>query len=727
MGSRRRRRARPVEVAGVISRVLSYQEDTGWMSARVRQGDVDVNLVGTAPMKPTAGMHVHAKGEPRTHAVYGDQIHAESIELSVPDTHDGREAYLRTIAPFLLSEEVALAASFTGDLAIDLVPGIAETAALELRDRWAIRHHLYDLFTFLTTNGVSAETARRVGPRLAIGNSDPIATLRENPFALVALGAPFEQAEALRHALRAPTESDHRYLAGIAAAAAAHCEDTGDTLLTRAELVAATARTLRESTHRVEPHVARALASGLITATGAALQPSWLAAAEERIAREIQRLIKAWRPLPCPSDAAIAAACGFEPSSAQIHAVRSAFTSPITIITGPAGVGKSSIVRAIVSLTRAQLLAATTGMAAKRLSGLTGKPATTIHRALDGKLEGERWVFPAGRFGGVDVVVFDEFSEADAELAAGAFAAAPSGVPLVIIGDVHQLDSVGPGYVLGDLIAAGVHTVVLDANFRQKASSPIPAVGRAILAGELPALPTAGAVRFIPARMSAHAIEVAAVVRGLQAAGLGQRSIRVLSPMWGGSFGINRLNAMLQALWNPKASTDAGVHVRQFEDERGMFEERFFVGDPILLTMNDHERQIYNGEIFHVIAMRARGKSAWVKIRADDGRLFELVGGRQLAPFRLAYANTIHRAQGGEAPHVVIALVRGHQRMLTRRLLYTAVTRAKTSLTIVGELAAIRMAIHDAGEVRARRTGLRERVAEALGGGVPRAAGDTPA
>jgi exodeoxyribonuclease V alpha subunit len=361
-------------------------------------------------------------------------------------------------------------------------------------------------------------------------------------------------------------------------------------------------------------------------------------------------------------------------------------------------------------------LAAPTGMASKRLAEATGGSSSTIHSFLGGMVENDRWSFSYTRDAQLPIegslLIVDEFSMVDNELAAALFAAIPDDTTVVIVGDADQLPSVGAGSVLADLIAAGVPTTQLRLIHRQDSSSPIPYIARHVIDGVAPVIPADGAARFIAAKSDEEPYEVYAVIRGMIAAGVKKEDVRVLSPTWRTSFGVDKLNAGLQKLWNPNGIARGGILGTRYEsdDRNEVFEEYLCVGDAVLMMKNDHQRQIFNGDILTVVDCGMHGKTPWLDARTDRGNEIRFEGQKQIGQLRLAFATTVHRAQGSQFPHVIVALVETQRRMLQRRLLYTAISRAQKTLTIVGHRNAIDLAVADAGGVSTRETGLCELV-----------------
>jgi exodeoxyribonuclease V alpha subunit len=379
----------------------------------------------------------------------------------------------------------------------------------------------------------------------------------------------------------------------------------------------------------------------------------------------------------------------------------------LSILTGGPGTGKSATMRALVDVLRARhrhaRLCAPTGKAARRLSELTGAEATTIHRLLE-------WAPEEGYFtrgaenpiDGCDVLIVDEASMLSVQLAEALFAAVGPKTHVLLVGDVDQLAPVGPGRVLEDLIDSGaVAATRLTEVFRQAARSLIVRAAHAINAGEPPDVGAApGDVRdfFLIARDGAPAIfkEICDLAAerlpghyGLDPAA----DVQVLAPMHKGPLGIDALNAELRGRLNPDGAQVAGTPLR--------------VGDKVMQTRNDYEHDLFNGE--RGVLLHHDDENDKVLFAGEDGRRLSLPVDA-LDTLKLAYAATVHKAQGSQARAIVVPIFRGHQIMLTRNLLYTAVTRAQEVCVVVGERAAMATALRRT-DARRRHTRLRELVA----------------
>jgi exodeoxyribonuclease V alpha subunit len=451
-------------------------------------------------------------------------------------------------------------------------------------------------------------------------------------------------------------------------------------------------------------------AEGAIVEDGGALYLPALHRAEVELARRIRELAAAPR-LPAPTlEAAEGSRRAIALSPAQRDAIGRVGRAAVSVITGGPGTGKTTMVRALErSFSRAGLrvrLAAPTGRAAKRLSEATGRPAMTVHRLL-GFGQGGRRAEEAVELD-CDLLVVDEASMLDLKLARALCAAVRPGARLVLVGDVDQLPSVGPGQVLKDVIDSGaVEVARLGEVFRQAEGSGIVENAYRILSGQIPigATQEAGRADFFliaaddPVRARELAVRLLSE-RIPEAFALDPvREVQVLSPMHRGAAGTEALNRALQEALNPNgvAITIAG--------DRG-----FRIGDKVMQVKNDYERDVFNGDVGVIVGAPPSGldgAEAAIEVDFDDRRV--RYDREALGALELAYAVSVHKSQGSEYPAVVVVLAAEHHVLLQRNLLYTAVTRGKRLVVLLADGRALRRAVATA-EASLRSTGLRARL-----------------
>ncbi|HVO30476.1 MAG TPA: AAA family ATPase, partial [bacterium] len=432
-----------------------------------------------------------------------------------------------------------------------------------------------------------------------------------------------------------------------------------------------------------------------------------LHAAEREAAARLAELARAPAKLGKPLDAEKALAwvqkeTGRELAAAQRDALVKAAGGKVVVITGGPGTGKTTVVDAICRVVRARhervMLAAPTGRAAKRLAEATGLEAKTVHRALEFDPKGGGFIRGRETPLETDVLVVDECSMVDLPLFTSILDAVPDGARLVMVGDADQLPSVGPGNVLRDVIASGVVPVVrLKEIFRQAARSGIVTNAHRVNEGEIPSLEAADF--FVVGREEPEAAVEAVcemvAERIPQKFGLDPiRDVQVLAPMNRGVAGTANLNLALQARLNPNGR------------EVQIGPRRFRLGDRVLQMRNDYDKEVYNGDLGRVVANDDEG----IEVEIDGRRVrYDASDSDDLT---LAYATTIHRSQGSEYPAVVVPLLTQHFVMLQRNLLYTAITRGKKLVVLVGSKRAIAMAVKN-DEGSARWTKLAQRLREA--------------
>jgi exodeoxyribonuclease V alpha subunit len=582
------------------------------------------------------------------------------------------------------------------------VPGIGPRRIGAAVQSWREGREQRELRLFLDTHGVDAAAAARIARHFGAGS---IARLQREPYAICEIdGIGFATADALARALDTPLDAPDRLSAGVMHALTL-AETDGHCHLPRAELAARAQRLLGGG--ELEDAIDELAARGRVVVDDEGrVAEARLHAVEERLARHVRTLLDDEPKLEL-GDVQRPAGGAFVPSDDQWRGVTQALEHRLSILTGGPGTGKSATMRALVDLLKARRrtarLCAPTGKAARRLSELTGAEATTIHRLLEWA-PGEGFTRGAQHpIEGCDVLIVDEASMLSVHLAEALLGAVGPGTHVLLVGDVDQLAPVGPGRVLEDLLDSGaVPATRLTEVFRQAARSMIVRAAHAMNAGELP--PTAardGDVRdfFLIDRDGAQAIfdevcELAATRLPAHYALDPAAEVQVLAPMHKGPLGIDALNTELRARLNPDGAKIAGTPLR--------------VGDKVMQTRNSYEHDLFNGErgvLLHHDPDRAR-----VLFAGEDGRRVSLPVDA-LDTLRLAYAATVHKAQGSQARAIVVPMFRGHNIMLTRNLVYTAVTRAQDVCVVVGERAALAIAVGRT-DARRRHTRLRELVAD---------------
>ena len=646
-----------------------------------------VTVVGTMP--PLAvGADVRVRGVAEESPQHGAQIRAFSVMELRPSTQLGLERYLGSGAISGIGPSYAkrIVAAF-GDRALHVldnephllhrVPGLGKKRVETLIEQWGERRQEREVVLFLAGHQVGAGAALRVYK--AYG-ADTLRVVSETPhrLAIDVVGIGFRTADAIASSLGIALDHPQRLEAGILhVVAELHAQ--GHTVLEPAHVVAAALELL--SLPGREPAVEDALHA---LANSGHLLKDALGISSARIGEAELLLAECVRDKREEHPQALA----FDPeilkqlSDEQAAAVRVASTASMMLLTGGPGVGKTTTLRAVVRMYLEQelriALVAPTGRAAKRMQEATGQHATTVHKLLE--FDPRRGGFRRGATAPLDVdaVIVDECSMLDVELASALFSAVPVGARVLLVGDSDQLPSVGPGAVLRDLSVDGLLPHVhLTRLFRQAEQSLIAANAHRVNRGEVPLSSTdAAGDFFVIERESAEAARdtVVELVTARIPARFGldpMRDIQVLTPMHRGAAGSVALNLALRAKLLPEAKR-----------------QPFDVGDKVLQLKNDHEREVYNGDMGTV---RAFGEAGALTVELEDGRMVQVTTA-QRDELSLAYACSVHKSQGSEYPAVVIVLLSEHHLLLTRPLLYTAMTRGIKLVILVGQKRAIERA-----------------------------------
>jgi exodeoxyribonuclease V alpha subunit len=721
----------PETLAGLVERVTFQNPETGFCILRVtaRGHREIVTVLGVAP-ELNPGEWVEAAGRWEQDPRHGKQFRAAELKLSRPDTLEGIQRYLGSglipgIGPHYAEKLVATFGAEVFDVMENRsarlleVEGIGPTRREQIRASWQEQKRIRDIMAFLFSHGVSTARAFRIYKAYGEGAIDKV---RLDPYCLARdiTGIGFKTADQIAQRLGIASDSDLRARAGVEYLLLERTKEGHCTCL-RPPLVEQTATALGIPDGIVETAVDHGLREKRLVQRegpeGSRVYLAALDAAETEVARRIARLTEGSAPLAgVDADRALVwveQRVGFQLDGAQRDAVREALRSKTLVITGGPGVGKTTILRAIVEIYRAKKmrvhLCAPTGRAAKRLSESTRVPAQTIHRLLKFDPAGGGFLHGLDRPLEGDVFIVDESSMVDLLLAQSLVRAIPPSAALVLVGDADQLPSVGPGTVLQDLIASGCIPVCrLTHVFRQAARSRIVTNAHRINQGEMPLFPEIreGEVPedffFMEADDPQKA--VASILRLVRKA-VPERfhlhpldDIQVLTPMQRGELGARNLNAVLQQELNPSAP----------------FLERFGVqyreGDKVMQLENDYDKDVFNGDIGRILRIREESREVEVSF---DGRSVSYRA-HELDELGLSYAVTIHKSQGSEYPCVIVPIHTQHFTMLRRNLLYTAVTRGKQLVVLVGTRKALAIAVRTE-DARRRQTTLRERVLEAFG------------
>lgn len=730
-------------IQGTISRITYQHPETHYTVARLDEdGGPPITVVGT--LFPVAeGEEIKVSGLWKRHVRYGLQFQVQHWEKIDPSTLEGIEKYLgsgmikgigptyakRLVAAFGLDTIRVLSEQPLRILEVD---GIGETRARRIMDAWQAQRGMQDIMVFLQGHGVGASLALRIYRVFGAGTIDQV---RENPYALAreVHGIGFLLADRLAHEIGIRGDFPLRVQAGVLHVL---CEmaERGHCYADLASLKRNAAGLLSVEEDPVEAAVGKLAARGDLvlqeTRDGAThVYLEELYQAERRVAAAFQNLLSTpsfvqSEKIVSPWGRSLGGARGaidlispelFAPSAVildqdQVRAIVQAVREKVLVITGGPGTGKTTLLTALLTVLRRAkvsfVLAAPTGRAAKRMTESAGEEAMTIHRLLEFNPREGGFHRNEDRPLEVDFVIVDEASMVDLPLMDHLLRAIDPHSHLILVGDVDQLPSVGPGSVLRDLIeSAVVPKVVLRRIFRQDRESLIVVNAHRILEGRSLAWGDDRDKRdfvFMPRESEEEILSTVkelvreTIPRSLQLEG-GEiaQTIQVLTPMHRGLLGTINLNRELQNLLNPLGQAL----------ERGGFALR--VGDKVMQLRNDYDKGVFNGDLGRISGIDREDGS----LKVDFFDKMVQYESDELDEIGLAYATSVHKSQGSEYPAVVIPLHTSHYLLLHRSILYTAVTRGKKLVVLVGSKKALAMAIRNL-RVEKRNTGLREKLAE---------------
>lgn len=723
---------------GAVSAVVYQNYENGYAVLRLNLGGGQtVTVVGTIPL-PAVGERLMVTGKWSTHSNYGRQFEAEFLERLMPQTSVEILNYLSSrvikgIGPRTASRivemfgEQTLAIMEREPERLSEVPGISREKARKIGEEFKLHVGIRQIMEFFALHHLSAELAVQVYKRYGDSTME---LLYDDPYLLMdeELNASFGAVDQFAISLGVAGDDPRRVEAGTLFELSYNLTG-GHCFLPEEKLIAATARLLQlESDEPVKQGIARLLeADRLVRETLAGITVIYLPELHEAETECTRMLLDfAGHSFPEPRGLdrqiqAIAKESGIEYSEEQTQAIREAATSGLLLITGGPGTGKTTILRGILELLGQNqlrcLLAAPTGRAAKRLTEVTGEDASTIHRLLEAGIDPATGKMFFARDAEnplkCDAVIVDEMSMVDVSLLYSLLQAIPTGKRLILVGDPDQLPPVGPGFPFGDMLRSGsLPTVRLTEIFRQAQKSLIVMNAHRVNQGEMPDLKCVSSDFFFMRRTSEEA--VCALIRDLCATRLPQKmgiptdQIQVLSPTRKGAVGTVNLNRLLQAALNPQSPD---------KKERSYGDYQFREGDRVMQIRNNYDilwkkadgsavgAGIFNGDVGRIQTIDPASETLTVLF---DDRLAEY-DFTQLGELEPAYAMTVHKSQGSEYRAVILTAWNGSPYLLSRSILYTAITRARELLIIVGREETVGVMVENARKNR-RYSGLKLRL-----------------
>ncbi|MFI5659311.1 ATP-dependent RecD-like DNA helicase [Streptomyces sp. NPDC051684] len=720
--------ARPMaRIEGVLERITYANEETGYTVGRVDtgRGAGDLLTVVGSLLGAQVGESLRMEGRWGSHPQYGKQFTVENYRTMLPATIQGIRRYLgsglvKGIGPVFADRITQHFGLDTLDIIeqepkrLIEVPGLGPKRTKKIADAWEEQKAIKEVMVFLQSVGVSTSIAVRIYKKFGDAS---ISVVKNQPYRLASdvWGIGFLTADRIAQSVGIPHDSPERVKAGLQYALS-QSTDQGHCFLPEERLIADAVKLLQVDTGLVidclaelalpdedsgEPGVVRETVPGEDGQPVTAIYLVPFHRAELSLSAQLLRLLRTEEDrMPAFQDVAwdkalawLADRTGAQLAPEQEEAVKLALSKKVAVLTGGPGCGKSFTVRSVVELARAKrakvVLAAPTGRAAKRLAELTGAEASTVHRLLELKPGGDA-AYDKERPLDADLVVVDEASMLDLLLANKLAKAVAPGAHLLFVGDVDQLPSVGAGEVLRDMLAeeAPVPAVRLTRIFRQAQESGVVTNAHRINSGQQPL--TQGLKDFFlfveddTAEAGRLTVDVAA--RRIPATfGLDpRRDVQVLAPMHRGPAGAGNLNGLLQQAITPG---------RPDIPEKRSGGRVFRVGDKVTQIRNNYEKGangVFNGTVGVVTSLDSEEQRLTVRTDEDEEVPYDF---DELDELAHAYAVTIHRSQGSEYPCVVIPVTTGAWMMLQRNLLYTAVTRAKKLVVLVGSRRAIGQAV----------------------------------
>ena len=730
------------KITGYVDHIVYRNAENGYTVLNLVNKEEEITCVGIFSAI-AEGENIEASGDYTDHPTYGRQFKVEHFEERAPEDVQAIERYLGSGA--IKGIGLALAARIVRRFKEDTfriieeeperlaeIKGISERKAMEIATQVNEKRDLRQAMIFLQQYGITMNLAVKIYNRYG---QEVYEILKENPYQLAEDidGVGFKTADEIAARVGIRSDSDFRIRSGILYVLSGAASE-GHTFLPQEELTKRASELLQVAPEFIEKHYMDLAIERKLMLKQKEEQTQIYAASFYYMESNVATMLKQLDVTYDESDTtiekrilAIQKQTGMELEEHQVEAVKEAVKNGLLIITGGPGTGKTTTINTIIRYFEAEgmdiFLAAPTGRAAKRMSETTGYEARTIHRMLElnGGMEGNAG-FERNEMNPLetDVIIIDEMSMVDISLMHSLLKAIPTGTRLILVGDVNQLPSVGPGCVLKDIIDSGVCNVVkLTKIFRQAATSDIIVNAHKINRGEEVVLDNKSMDFFFLKRYDADVI-INVVLQLIKQklpkfVNASEYDIQVLTPMRKGLLGVERLNVILQKYLNPPSPEK-----REKEYGDTIFRE----GDKVMQTKNNYQLEweiksrfgltiekgmgIFNGDTG--IIREINDFAETVTVEFDEGRMVDY-SFKLLEELELAYALTIHKSQGSEYPAVVIPLLSGPSMLMNRNLLYTAVTRARKCVTLVGNEATFAEMIKNTSQQK-RYSGLCDRLKE---------------
>ncbi len=694
-------------LAGTVERITFHNPENGFcvLKLKVKGRKGHIALVGHAT-SVSPGEFVQASGTWLNDKTYGPQFKAETLEIKPPSTKQAIEKYLSSgmingIGPHSAKNLVEIFGTDILDVIANnpqkllTVAGIGKHRTKMITQSWHNQKAIREIMIFLHQYGIGTSMAVKIHKKFG---ASAIHIISQNPYCLVSEvpGIGFEAADSIAMKLGMDTNAPARACAGVSyalncALSEGHCG------LPHHELLKAAESLLGIPVDEIEIALEQEITMGVVVADKIAevdfIFPAPLYRLEKQIASLLRRQIQGSPPWTATNPEKVIPwvenKLGITLAPSQQAAVKLALESKVMVITGGPGVGKTTILNSILTILDTQkvkcCLCAPTGRAAKRLSESTGHEAKTIHRLLEINPETGQFRRDSLNELKCDFLIVDELSMVDVSLMHALLKALPAKAALIMVGDADQLPSIGPGQVLADIInSKAVPTVRLTEVFRQAASSQIITNSHRINQGMMPENTPDSDFYFIECDDPDKGIQTLLRVileRIPKKFALDSvQDVQVLSPMNRGKLGVQSLNIELQKRLNP----DAKQKIERFGNT-------FWLDDKVMQIENDYEKEVYNGDIGFVSEINEDEENMLVEF---DNRAV-VYDFSELDKLTLAYAITIHKAQGSEYPAIVMPLFTQHYLMLRQNLLYTGITRGKQLVVVIGQKKALSIAISD--------------------------------